>query len=307
MSTSKQPKYRSTIQDDVPEKDLKLSSSSSSNSRSNSSSRSSSRMNCNSSSKMDNMELKKTNLTESYSSLQHQQLDNNNLNPVRHHYNHQATNSNLLNRHYSSQIDIPIAICNSTTIGAQNLLANRNGSTQYLYNNTNSTIGQTMINYPQQATHLYSNHPQYHHTPAMLSSTTISNYDRMLSNRMSALSMTQPTASCIYEQQPMYTSQNPYVETQIQHPTAFSVLNQLNQPVHDSLLRRDTEIERLRMRIVLLEQQLDTPSCSAAKSAQNSNEMKLNNLEFEAAVIRMEMNSNVSKDEHIHKLEQMLK
>lgn len=72
------------------------------------------------------------------------------------------------------------------------------------------------------------------------------------------------------------------------------------------LFRRDTEIERLKMRILMLEQR-ETTSQIAHNSNNNSNDIKLSNLEYEAALIRMEMNNNLESVEQLKKLDSLVK
>lgn len=79
------------------------------------------------------------------------------------------------------------------------------------------------------------------------------------------------------------------------------------ETVNQSLLRRDNEIERLKMRILLLEQQ-QLPSNDAVPINLNHNgELKLREIELNTAMLRMEMKTNASKDAHIAKLESLLK
>jgi hypothetical protein len=73
--------------------------------------------------------------------------------------------------------------------------------------------------------------------------------------------------------------------------------------IYDSLHRRDTEIERLKMRIILLEQQNEN---SAKNLTSNNSELRMTNLEYNHALNR-EINMGLSKDEFINKLEATLK
>ena len=61
------------------------------------------------------------------------------------------------------------------------------------------------------------------------------------------------------------------------------------------------------MKIALLEQQMSTKSIQQQQKQPNSTDAKLSNLEYEAAMLRLEINQEVSKDQQIEKLENMLK
>lgn len=75
----------------------------------------------------------------------------------------------------------------------------------------------------------------------------------------------------------------------------------------EELYRRDHEIDRLKMKIALLEQQMNTSASAKTIQQASTTDMKLSNLEYETAMLRMEINNEVSKDEQIEKLENLLK
>lgn len=206
MSNSK---YSSklTQSDNLPEKDIKPSSSSSigtfssTNSRSNSCSRSS----ITSTSKIDtnHTDFRKSGLVSTESllasnqhqqQLQQQQQESTNL---RNHYiKNQAVNSNLLlNRHFKSQFDLPIS--NSTSIGSttsllapnRSLLPHTNG-TPYLVNNPSTTL----LNYPQPA------HLSYHLTqPYIPAAATVPIYDRYVTNQYPNLTVNPSNPACLVD------------------------------------------------------------------------------------------------------------
>ena len=98
-----------------------------------------------------------------------------------------------------------------------------------------------------------------------------------------------------------YTSTNGSLAT-----SSISSQFESSETVNQSLLRRDNEIERLKMRILLLQQQ--SPASDAVPSNLGHNgEMKLREIELNTAMLRMEMKTNASKDAHIAKLENLLK
>lgn len=171
-------------------------------------------------------------------------------------------------------------------------------------------FGAASLAYPTQH-HMYQT-PAHscHNYPASMTSTQ---FDRI------AVGVNHGYSSCLPAYEPAYSHHSllagpPSLQHQhhLSHPTTTT-------DVSDSLMRRDNEIERLRMRIVLLEQQSDSSasnlingnSSSSISSfngtSGNSSEMqKLNKLEYEAQLLRSEMGSNMSRDEMIVRLEQSL-
>lgn len=73
--------------------------------------------------------------------------------------------------------------------------------------------------------------------------------------------------------------------------------------VSESLMRRDNVIDRLKMRIVMLEQQSDNHN---SVSSNTSDIQKLNQLEYEANALKTEIGSNMNREEHMNRLEQQL-
>jgi hypothetical protein len=98
-----------------------------------------------------------------------------------------------------------------------------------------------------------------------------------------------------------YTSTNGSLAT-----SSISSQFESSETVNQSLLRRDNEIERLKMRILLLQQQSPTSDAVPSNLGHNG-EMKLREIELNTAMLRMEMKTNASKDAHIAKLENLLK
>lgn len=161
MSQASKFKSNHLNSNELPEKDLKLSSSSSSNnSRSNSSSRGGSSTSIN--------KIKPEALIDAYNTInQRQQYNTNNNN-----------NNLIMSRNFSSQMDIPL--CNSTSIGtASSIIAANNRN---LMQSTAS-----YLNYPQNANLAYANYPLVNPNTA-----TAQHIDRLLVNRLSGLNMQSP-------------------------------------------------------------------------------------------------------------------
>ena len=167
MSQASKFKSNHLNSNELPEKDLKVSSSSSSNnSRSNSSSRGGSSTSIN--------KIKPEAIIDAYNTInQRQQYNNNNTN------NNNNNNNNLImSRNFSSQMDIPL--CNSTSIGtASSIIAANNRN---LMQSTAS-----YLNYPQNANLAYANYPLVNPNAA-----TAHHIDRLLVNRLSGLNMQSP-------------------------------------------------------------------------------------------------------------------
>jgi hypothetical protein len=79
--------------------------------------------------------------------------------------------------------------------------------------------------------------------------------------------------------------------------------NSVNIIDPNELFIRDTEINRLNMRIHLLEQH-----SQVSHNSNNSNDNKLSNQEYEESIMRIiEVNNNSAKDEQIKKLDSLVK
>jgi hypothetical protein len=161
MSQTSKFKSNHLNSNELPEKDLKLSSSSSSNnnSRSNSSSRGGSSTSIN--------KIKPEAIIDAYNTVnQRKQYNTNNNN----------NNNLIMSRNFSSQMDIPL--CNSTSIGT---------ASSILAANNRNLLQPTYLNYPQNANLAYANYPLVNPNAA-----TAQHIDRLLINRLSGLNMQSP-------------------------------------------------------------------------------------------------------------------
>ena len=181
MSNSKY--FSKPINDSLPEKDVKTSSSSSLSSSLTSRSHScSSSGSTNAVSNQDH----KSNMNQIESQVKHEEMQQeSSSNPSKYYTKNQAINTNLLaNRHYKSHFDLPM--CNSTSIGSTSLsnrtLLPHTTTGSYLVNNTAS-----LVNYPQTAHIPYSCHP---FTQPFVQNTI---FDRYLSNQYPNLTVNPPS------------------------------------------------------------------------------------------------------------------
>ena len=98
------------------------------------------------------------------------------------------------------------------------------------------------------------------------------------------------------------------VNDKIYNPSVSSIIsNQSSESINESIMRRDNEIDRLKMRILLLEQQVTHPNPQSHVPKNDPVELRYKNFAMEAEYLRNQFSTYNTSKLTINELEHTLK
>ncbi|CAF0930059.1 unnamed protein product [Brachionus calyciflorus] len=174
------------------------------------------------------------------------------------------------------------------------------------------------LNHVQQTPNMNSN--SHHQRAYSAQATSISNFNSRFQITREHLMNSLPETNRIMSQPNFNPQLSPYmydrltstmnhmsINDKMYNPSTSSIIsNQSSESINESIMRRENEIDRLKMRILLLEQQVTPNPAPSSHIKTDPVEIRFKNFEMEAAYLRNQFTSYNNTKFTINELENLL-